>query len=174
MHLIHEQQDLPFRFGDLLEDRFQTLLELAAVFCAGDQRAHIQLDQTLLFQAFRHIPVDDTLRQTFDDRRFTDARLTDQGGIVLGTAGQDLHHPANLFIPPDDRIQLALARHAGQVAPIFFERLVGGFGILRCNTLGTAHGLRAVRIASLVRPKEASRFPSMESVRPSRICSVET
>ena len=130
VHLVHEQQDLPFRFGDLLQDRLQTLLKLAAVLRPGDQSAHIQLDKTLLLQAFRHIPVDDALRQPLDDRRFTDTRLTDQGRIVLCTTGQDLHHPADLLIPPDDRVQLALARHAGQVAPIFFQGLIRGLWIL--------------------------------------------
>ena len=52
---------------------------------------------------------------------------------------QPLRHAANLFIAPDDRIQLARRRQLGQIAPVLFQRLVGDFGILRRDALASAH-----------------------------------
>ena len=42
MHLVDEEQDLPVRLRDLVQDSLQTLLELPAELCACDERAHIE------------------------------------------------------------------------------------------------------------------------------------
>jgi len=41
-----------------------------------------------------------------------------------------LHHPADFFVPPDDRIELAPSRLLRQIARIALQRLILGFGIL--------------------------------------------
>src|SRR5699024_45831 len=51
-------------------------------------------------------------------RRLAHPRLTDEGGVVLGAAGQDLHHPAHLPLPADEGIQPPLGSHAGQVSGV--------------------------------------------------------
>ena len=81
---------------DLGDDLLQPLLELAAVLGAGDQGADVERDQPLVLQLLRHVAGDDALGQPLDDRRLADARLADQGGVVLGAAGEDLHHPVDL------------------------------------------------------------------------------
>ena len=72
------------RRGHFLQDGFEPLLELAAIFCAGNQRAHIESQELLVLQAFRHVAVDDALRKTFDDGRLADAGFADQHRIVFG------------------------------------------------------------------------------------------
>ena len=118
----------PFRRGHLGEHRLQPLLELAAIFRAGDQRAHVERQQLLVLQAFRHVAVDDAERQALDDRRLADARLADQHRVVLGAAGEHLDGAADFLVAADDRIELALARRLGQVAGVFLQRVVAGFG----------------------------------------------
>ena len=87
MQLIDEQDDPAFAVLHFFQDRFQTLLKLAPVFCAGDKGSHIKGKYRLLFQSLRYIAADDPLSQPFHDRRFTDARFSDEDRIVLRLTG---------------------------------------------------------------------------------------
>ena len=94
----------------LLQHGLQPLLELAAIFRAGDQRAHVERQQLLVLQALRHVAVDDAQRQAFDDGGLADAGLADQHRIVLGAARQHLDGAADFLVAADHRIELAVAR----------------------------------------------------------------
>ena len=95
---------------DFFEHRFQALFEFAAKFRARDQRAHVERDDSLVLQSFRHVAADNALRQTFDDRGLTDAGFADEHRIVLGAPRKHLDHAADFFVAPDHRVQLALRR----------------------------------------------------------------
>ena len=107
---------------------FQPLLELAAIFRAGDHGAEIEREQLLVLQAFRHVAVDDAQRQAFDDRGLADAGLADQHRIVLGAPRQHLNGAADFLVAPDHRIELAVARRLGEIAGIFLQRVIGVLG----------------------------------------------
>ena len=139
VELVDEEDDLPGRVGDFLEDRLQTLLELAAVLRARDERAHVERDDLLVLEPLGHVLADDPLGQPFDDGRLADARLADEHRVVLRAARQHLDHAADLLVAADDRIELALARELGEVAPVALERLVGALGILARDALRPAH-----------------------------------
>ena len=128
MHLVDEQNDLALRRLDLGQHRFQPLLELAAIFRAGDQRAHVEREHLLVLQALRHVALHDAMRQPLDDRRLADARLADQHGIVLGAARQHLDGAPDLLVAADHRIELAGGRGLGEVARIALQRIVGLLG----------------------------------------------
>ena len=51
VHLVDEQDDAALGRRDLVEHRLQPLLELAAIFRAGDQRAHVERQQLLVLAA---------------------------------------------------------------------------------------------------------------------------
>ena len=118
----------PSAAGDFLQHGLQPLLELAAVFGARDQGAHVEREQLLVLQAFRHVAVEDAQRQTLDDRGLADAGLADQHGIVLGAAGQHLDGAADFLVAADHGVELAVARGLRQVAGIFLQRVIGVFG----------------------------------------------
>jgi hypothetical protein len=126
----------PFLLGQVVEHRLQALLELAAELGAGDQRAHVQRQQTLVLQAFRHLAVDDALGEALDDGGLADAGLADQHRVVLGAPLQHLDGAADLVVAADHRIELALLGALGQVDGVFLQRLalllgVGVFTIAR-------------------------------------------
>ena len=121
----------PLRGLDLRQHGFQPLLELAAIFGAGDQRAEIEREHLLVLEALRHVALDDAVRQPLDDRRLADARLADQHRIVLGAARQHLDGAADLLVAADHRIELALGGGLGEVAGIFLERVVSLLGASR-------------------------------------------
>ena len=83
VQLVDKEDDLAFRASDLLKDRLETLLELAPVFRAGDQRAHVQGKNMLVLQIVRHIPRNDSLGQALDRGGLADAGLTDQDRVVF-------------------------------------------------------------------------------------------
>ena len=131
VHLVDEEDDVACRLAHFVEDAFQPLLELAAIFGAGDQRAHVEREQALVLDAVGNVAVGDPQGEPFDDRGLADARLADEHGVVLGAAGKHLDGSADLLVAADHRIELAFARGGGEVARIFLQRVVAVFGALR-------------------------------------------
>src|SRR5207237_2624480 len=122
--------------------------EFTAVLRARDERAHIEGNNLLVLEAFGHILPDDALRKPFDDGRLADTRFANQYRVVLRPPRQHLDHAPDLVVAADDRIELPLSRELREVAAVLFERLVGGFRILRRDTLRSAD--RGHRLEDLV------------------------
>ena len=135
VHLVNEQDDAAGRGRHLVQHGLQPLLELTTVFRAGDQRAQIERQELLVFEAFRHVAVDDAQREAFDDRGLADTGFADQHGVVLGAARQHLDRAADLLVAADDGVELAGTRRLGQVAGIFLESVVA---VLGRGTVGLA------------------------------------
>ncbi len=140
MHLVDEQDDVAVRRRDLLQHRFEPLLELAAIFRAGDQRAHVEGDQLLVIEALRDVAIDDAQREAFHDGGLADAGLADQHRIVLGAARQHLHGAPDLLVAADHRIELAVACRLGEIAAVFLERVIGVLGRRRIGGAALAQG----------------------------------
>ena len=118
----------PLRGLDLGEHGLQPLLELAAIFGAGDQRAEIERQHLLVLEALRHVAIDDAVRQALDDGGLADARLADQHGIVLGAAGEHLDGAPDLLVAADHRIELPLGGGLGEIAGVALQRIIGLLG----------------------------------------------
>ena len=123
VELIDEQDDLTFGLLHLFEHGLQAVLKLAAVLGAGDQRAHVELDEVAVAQRARHVAGHDTLGDALDDGRLADARLANEHGVVLGAAGQDLDGTTDLVGTADDRVELAGAGEVAYVATVLLQRL---------------------------------------------------
>ena len=105
MHLIDEQDDVPAA-ADLHKDIAHALFKFAAVFGAGQQVRHVEAVELLPAQRLRHVARREPLRQRFDDGCLSDARLTDEGGVILPAAAEYLHELPQLRVPADDRVGL--------------------------------------------------------------------
>ena len=127
VHFINEQNNLSGRVGDFLQNRFQPFLKLAAKFGTGNQRAHIQSQQFLALQTFRHITVNNPQCQPFRNRRFADTRLANQHRIIFGAARQNLHGTADFLIAANHRVKPSGLCIGGQIAGIFLQSLIGIF-----------------------------------------------
>ena len=125
VQLVDEQDHPAVGVLDLLEDRLEALLELAAELGPGDERAQVERDDALVLERLGHVAADDPLGEALDDGGLADARLADQDRVVLGPAAEDLDHPADLLVAADHRVELAGPRLGGQVAAVLLERLVG-------------------------------------------------
>ena len=117
VQLVDEEDDLALGLLDLAQHGLEAVLEFAAVLRAGDQRAEVERDQAAVLQALGHVAGDDALREPLGDGGLADAGLADQHRVVLGAPREHLHDAADLLVAPDDRVDLALARDLGEVAP---------------------------------------------------------
>ena len=115
----------------------------------------------LFFKPFGNVAAHDALRQAFDDRRLADAGIADQHRIVLGAAREHLNDAADLFVAPDDRIELAALGFEREVATVALERFVGAFGIL-ASSRADCRARRAAPASSLsfVRPASRKSVPT--------------
>ena len=136
VQLVDEQDDLALRVLDLLEHGLEPLLELAAVLGAGDQRAKVERDDALVLESLGHVAAHDALGEALDDGGLAHARLADQHGVVLGPPAEDLDDAPDLFVAADDRVELAVARVARQVAAVLLECLVRALGVLATSRAG--------------------------------------
>ena len=160
VQFVDEQDDALGARGDFLQYRLEALLEFAAIFAAGQEGAEIERQQFLVFEALRHIAIDDALRQALDDRGLADPRLADQDRIVLGAARQHLDRAADLLVAADDRVELALSRGFGQVAGVFLERVVALLGRGAVGLAALAHLFDRPVEALRVHPRRRQRLGS--------------
>ena len=110
VQFIDKQNDRTVGILDFAEHRFESFFEIAAEFCPGNQRPHIQRNDAFLFERLRHVAFKNPQRQTFGDRGFADAGLPDQHRVVLSSSRQHLDHAADLVVPADHRVQFSLGR----------------------------------------------------------------
>src|SRR6185503_11812991 len=99
----------------------------------------------LFLEALRHVTAHDALSQALDDGGLAHARLADEDRVVLGPARQHLDDAAHLFVPTDDRVELALARVAGQVTAVALECLVSALWVLAGDALTAANKLQRLQ-----------------------------
>ncbi len=121
VQLVDEEDDLAVGVGHFFDERLEPLFELAAELGAGHQRAEVQRDHPLVLEALGHVAGGDAPGQALGDGGLAHAGLADQHGVVLGAPGEHLHHPADLLVAADDRVELALPGHLGEVAPVALQ-----------------------------------------------------
>ena len=147
MQFVDEEDDLALGVGDLFEERLEPVLEFAPELGPGKHGADVHRDDLLVFERFRNIAADDPTGEPFDNGRLTHPRLADEHRVVLGAPREDLHDAADFVVAADDRVDFAASRHLGEVAPVFFQRLVFRLGILVGDALGAAHLLERLHEA---------------------------
>jgi hypothetical protein len=124
VNLVDEQDRLRI-FGELLQHRFQALLEIAAVLGPRKQRAHVQGIDDVVLEELRNVALVDPPRETFGDRCLADAGLPDEQRVVLPPAAKHLDDPFELVLATDQRIDLAHLRQMVEVDGVSVERTGG-------------------------------------------------
>ena len=121
MQFVDKEHDLSLAFLHFRDDGFEPLFEFSAEFRACNEGTQVEGEEALVFQAFGNISRRDASRKSFDDGGFSDARLSDEHGIVFRAAAEYLHDAPYLFVASDNRIDFILTRKRGQIATEFFE-----------------------------------------------------
>ena len=123
--LVNDQDNVAQLF-DLLDEALHAAFKLAAELGARHQGGQVQQIDLLVHQLIGHVPLGDAHGKALGDGGFTHAGLTDQAGVVLLTAVEDLDYPLQLLIPADDPIQLAVQGFLSQGNTIIFQELTLG------------------------------------------------
>ena len=133
---VDEGDDLAVGTFDFVKNSLEAFFEFATVLRARNHSGQIKSDQLLVLQRFGDVASDDSLSEAFDDGGLTDAGLTDQNRVVLGSTRQHLDHAADFAIATNHRVQLALTCNLSQVASVLLEGLEGTFGVSAGNGIG--------------------------------------
>ena len=109
------------------QQAFETLLEIAAIFGAGQQRAQVQRVHHGLLQHTRHRLVFDELGQALGNRCFAHPALADQQRVVLAPARQDLNNALDLRSAADQGIDTPGTRFLIEIGGEGVQRILGVF-----------------------------------------------
>ena len=82
MDLVDEQDRTRIGF-ELLDDLFEPFFEVAAIACAGKERADVECEHRCIAQHVRHFTMDDAARETLGDRGLADTSLADESGLFF-------------------------------------------------------------------------------------------
>jgi hypothetical protein len=93
VQLVDEEDDVLGAL-DLVHHGLDALLELAAVFGAGDHEGEVEGDDFLVGEDLGHVALGDFLREALDDGGLAHPGLADEHGVVLGAAAEDLDDAA--------------------------------------------------------------------------------
>ena len=74
-----------------------------------------------VFQRRRNVALSDPQREALHHSRLSHARFARQDGIVLAAPHQNVDHLPDFEIAPQHRIDLALARIAGEIDGVLIE-----------------------------------------------------
>ncbi|CAB4778206.1 unannotated protein [freshwater metagenome] len=120
MDFVDEQNDVTTG-TNFLENLLQALFEVTAVTRTGHEGSEVQGVELLVSQGCGNLVGHNLLSQSFDDGRLTNTGLTDEDGVVLGTARENLHHSLDFLVTANHRIELAIASELRQVATELVE-----------------------------------------------------
>ena len=122
MDLVDEQYGVGVGL-QLLHHLLDPLFEITAIAGPSQKRAHIQAEYGCTRQDFWHFVIDDLAGQALGNRRLANARITDQQGIILGPATQDLDGAVHLGGAADQGVHLTLTRLLIEIDAIGFKRI---------------------------------------------------
>ena len=106
MNLIKEQDHVA-GFFDFIDQLLHIFLKAAPVLRPGFQTGNVDTDDLLVFNCGWHVAVNDSLGQSFNDRRLTNTGITDQDWIVLDPTAEDFRSFLNFFVTANHWIQFA-------------------------------------------------------------------
>ena len=132
MHFVDEQDHVA-GVGHFAQHGLQAFFELAAKLRAGDKGAHIERDDSLVFQTLGHVGIDDPKRKTFGNGGFAHAGLADKHGIVFCPTGKHLDHAADFLVAADHRVEFSLPCPFHKVNAVSLEGLKFVFRSLICH-----------------------------------------
>src|SRR5947209_13057161 len=123
MRLVYEEDDGARAGFDLLDDRLQAALELAANARPRLQQSKVERAHRDVLQRLRHVARGDAEREALDDGGLADAGLAGQDRVVLTAAGEDVHDLSDFGVAFEHGVNTAGARGGGEVNGVLVERV---------------------------------------------------
>ena len=122
VHLVDDENDVADLF-DLVDQTLHAALELAAELCTRNQCGQVEQMDLLVAHLKRNAALVDAHGKSLRDSSLADARLTDQAGIILLAAVENLNDAVGLAVASDDVVNAALSGLLGQVFAVIVKIL---------------------------------------------------
>ena len=140
MEFINEQYNLTIRATYFLHHPLHTFFEFTTILGTRDQPRHVESNNTLVGEDFRHIAFNNPHRQAFGNRGLTNTWLTNENRIVLGSPGKNLYNTLNFRTTADNWIQFVFLGHHGVIASVFIQCWRTTIRATRCSSTRTSSG----------------------------------
>ena len=114
VQLVKEEDDVAFP-AYFIHHGLEPFFKLAAVLGARHHQSQVQRDDSLAAQEFRNVALGYFLGQPFHDGGLAHPSFTEQDGVVLVPAAQDLDDALNFGGTADHGVQLAVPGQLGHV-----------------------------------------------------------
>ena len=124
--LVDKEDDRRWRLLHLVDHALEPVFEFPLHPSARLQQAQVERAERDIFERLGNIAIGDPLCESFDDRRFSDARLAGEDGIILPPPREDIDDLPHLSLAAPHRVDLARLRAAGEVDRVLIE--VWSFG----------------------------------------------
>src|ERR1044071_4970844 len=108
MYLVDKQDGILLLF-QLIDDRLEPLLEIAAITCPGEHRTHVEREDLCILQNLGHVALADLERESLGQCGLAHAGLANIKRVVFLTAAKDLNGPLDLRCTANDGVDAALA-----------------------------------------------------------------
>ena len=159
VELINKEDDV-LVLKDFLQDALDPLLKLATILCSRHHRGQVKGDQPFFQQIAGNLTTGNPLGQALHNGSLAHAGITHQHGIVLGTAGKNLHHTTDLTVTAHHGIQLVATGQLRKVTAEFRQNalamassptllLATGTVISAVTMESTCHGPLAIFVGGL-------------------------
>ncbi len=103
VNFVDEKNNVAF-VGHVVDNLRETRLEISAIHGACDERGHVEAQHAVRRNSVGDVALGDAFRETFDDRRFSDAGFAYEQRIVFCTARKHIDDALDLRVAADDRI----------------------------------------------------------------------
>ena len=118
MNFVYEKKHVaPLLYA--VESGFESFFEVASVSRAGNERGKVERKHDFAPQRVGNVACHYSLSKSVYNRAFAHARLAYEHGIVFRPATKHLNDSFGFLAPPDDGIELAVARFLRQIRAEF-------------------------------------------------------
>jgi len=158
MQLVDEQNDLPLESSISLSTALSRSSNSPRYFAPASIGAQVERDHTPVLQNFGDVAGNNPLCQASTIAVLPTPGSPISTGLFLVRRDKHLHHPSDLFVPPNDGVKLSAPRLLGQIAGITLQRLILGFRILIRNSLRSAHRGQRLQDRVMTRSMSGENF----------------
>ena len=138
VNLVDEDDHLRVAL-EFLEKPLQALLELSAILGPRHQERQVEGEDAAIGEEHRHGALDQAGCQSLDDGGLPNPRLTQKQWVVLCPPAENLHHPLDLLLAADERIETAFLGEQGEIARVLADIGRGLGGRLLLELASEAH-----------------------------------
>ena len=106
VEFVNKKDDLSLRALNFMDHRLEAIFKFPPEFGARHQGPQIQGEEPFSLEPVRDIACHDAPGQPFGNGGLPHPGLADKDRVVFGSAGEDLHDPADFLVPANHGIQL--------------------------------------------------------------------